>query len=276
MIVNTKLRAKSVLALPAVLLLAGCFMTPGQFEAEMDIRKNGAFTFSYDGEIYMLGMNDLANMADAAETAEPCIDEETSQERPCTPEERDNREAEQAQEKAMMQAMLGGSDLSDPEMAAKFASDLERQAGWDSVEYRGDGLFAVSFSISSTLTHDFAFPLIEEMPAGKPFVTASLRDDSRMRVEASGFASQGGGPLQAMMGGMAGAFSQLESEGATPGPSMPELPQMRGTFRLTTDASILTNNTDEGPSPASDGQSLVWDIGPATMTAPSALLLLEM
>lgn len=273
---NQKLVAASVLAVAASTVLSGCLMSPGQFEAHMDVRKNGSFSFSYEGEIFMLALSDLAEMADQAEMDKPCMNAETLAERPCKESELEERRTEQERERAMMQGILGGGmDLSDPEAAAQFASELERQAGWDRVEYVGNGTFDVSFVIRSTLSHDFAFPTFEEFPAGTAFVTATLRDGDRLQLRAPGFAAQGGNPLQAIMGGMAGAFGELAAGENKDSPAMPELPQMYGSFFITTDAQILTNNTDEGPRAGPTGQILEWQIEPSNSVTPTALLVLE-
>jgi hypothetical protein len=273
---NRKFVASSALALAASSLLSGCFMTPGQFEARMDIRKSGNFSFSYQGEIFMLALSDLAEMADQAEMDKPCVDAETLQERPCKSTELDDRRAEQERERAMMQGILGGGvDLSDPEAAEEFATELERQAGWDRVEYVGNGTFDVTFAIRSTMSHDFAFPTFEDFPASTAFINASLRDGDRLQLRAPGFAAQGGNPLQALMGPMAGAFGELASGESEDTPTMPDMPQMRGSFTITTDAQILTNNTDEGPRTGPGGQILEWEIGPSNTVAPTALLVLE-
>lgn len=272
-IVPAKIVYRGAIAVAASLTLGGCFMSPGTFQANMDIRQDGRFAFSYEGEIFMMALSDLAEMADEAEATEPCTDEESFEERPCTAKELDARRAEQDQERAMMTAMLGGMDLSDPDAAADFAMRLELQAGWDSVEYAGDGLFNVSFAVSSTITHDFTFPVFESFPMNNSFVLANLRDGGRVRIEAPGFAAQGGSPLQAMMGGMAGAFAGMDG-GADDAP-MPNMPQMQGTFRITTDAAILTNNTDEGPVDVAGGQALEWRISPGNSIAPTAMLAFD-
>ncbi|MCH5378085.1 MAG: hypothetical protein JJ992_29355 [Planctomycetes bacterium] len=226
----------------------------------------------------MIAMSDLAEMANAAESADDsCMDKDTLEERPCSKEEMDAKRAESEQEAAMMQAMLGGLDMSDPETAAEFAVTLERQAGWNRVEYLGDGLFDVEFAIASSLNHDFDFPTFEGFPMQNSFVRANLRDGDRVRIEAPGFSAQGANPFAATMGGLAGAFAYSPEAAAAAGPDsgMPELPQMQGTFRIVTDAAILTNNTDEGPASHTGVQELVWTIAPTTATAPSALLELQ-
>jgi ABC-type uncharacterized transport system auxiliary subunit len=51
-------RAAAVAVTAALsLLLAACFVTPGKFDAALDLRKGGTFSFSYKGEIFVLGLS---------------------------------------------------------------------------------------------------------------------------------------------------------------------------------------------------------------------------
>lgn len=258
--------------------LSGCFLQPGEFDSTMTVMQDGRFSFTYDGEIVAGGIGDMAEMADKMDNdpPEPCIDDATAEERPCTPDEIAAREAEEAQQMAMMQAMMGGADLSKPETAEEFAQMLRRQRGWNSVEVSGEGVFTVSFAISSQLGHDFDFPTMEGLPAGTAFVSARLRGADRVRIEAPGFAAMGGGnPMMAMFSGMMSGMAEAsETEGGDEVSGTPAHP-MRGTFRLVTDAPILTNNTDEGPSDEGGRQVLTWDITPDSASAPAALLKLQ-
>lgn len=277
-------------AVPALacVLLSGCFLQPGKFESSLDLRKDGAFTFTYKGQIYLLALSkiaDLANKADASEgefIEQPCFEEEDFEERPCTEEEvaqqRRDWEAEKQrklkeahEESDMMRAMLGGIDPASPEAARELAERLRRQAGWREVDYLGDGLFEVDFALSSRISHDFAFPTFERFPMANFFVVANRREDRTIRIDAPGFALQGSAnPMQGMMTGMAGAFDAAgQSEDAGPAPVIPE---MEGTFRLVTDGDILANNTDEGPQASAGGQVLEWKINKRTQVAPMALV----
>ena len=167
-----------------------------------------------------------------------------------------------------MKAFLGGIDPSNPEAAKELAARLQRQRGWEAVEYKGDGLFDVDFRVSGHLTHDFAFPTIEKLPLANMFVSVNLRDDNQVRVDAPGFAAQGGGnPMQGMMSGMMGLAALSEDGGEAPKIVLPE-----GTLTLVTDGRILANNTDEGPTAHARGQALVWQISPRTEQAPTALI----
>lgn len=289
MTISTTIRraAAAGFACAAALLLTGCLLSPGTFTSELELRKDGTFAYSYDGEIYLLALSKLAAMGDAAEsaesdfTAQPCYDD-TFEERPCTEEEiaeqksdwerqAEERKREQEEEAATMRAMLGGIDPADPEAARAFAERLRRQAGWERVEYMGDGLFQVSFRIAGDLDHDFVFPTVEGMPMSNVFVMVARRDGGTVRVDAPSFAARSSGnPFQGMMAGMAGAVA---GDGSAE-EDMPSIPELNGTFRIVTDGEILANNTDEGPVDTPEGQVLEWEVTNRTPAAPTALVKL--
>ena len=272
----------------ACVLLSGCFLQPGKFESALDLRKDGAFTFTYKGQIYLLALSKIADLANKAEASEgefveqPCYDEEEFEERPCTEDEaaqqRSDWEAEKQRklkeadkEGEMMRALLGGIDPADPEAARELADRLRRQAGWRAVNYLGDGLFEVDFALSSRVTHDFAFPTFERFPMANFFVVANRREDGAIRIDAPGFAAQSGAnPMQGMMTGMAGAFGAMGE--AEEGEDAPAIPELEGTFRIVTDGELLANNTDEGPQASAGGQVLEWTIHKRTQAAPMALV----
>ncbi|MDA7787827.1 hypothetical protein N8940_01165 [Sphingomonadaceae bacterium] len=266
------------------LLLSGCFLSPGKFDAQLEIREDRSFTYSYVGEIHLLPLGKAAD--DDAFTAEDCYDDDY-QDRPCTAAELAEQKADwdagaeerlemKKQQATMAATMLGGIDPSDPESGEKFAASLRRQKGWDRVEYAGDGLFNVSFSISGSLETDFVHPTIEGFPMANFFVLVANRKDGRVRIEAPGFAPSGGNsPMGAMMGSMTG-MAGMAATGGNAGASdnSPAPPEINGTFRIITDAPILANNTDEGPSGTAEGNLLLWNVDATTTSAPTALLQL--
>lgn len=274
------------------LLLSGCLFTPGKFTSELVLSQDNSFEFSYQGEVFFLGLSQLAKMAAAEEVGEfegaYCFDEKTYESRDCTEQETAEQKAEWdlgAEERAAqeiirikeMSAMMGGLDLSDPEAGAELAKKLERQRGWNSVKHMGDGVFQVDFTAKGALSHDFVFPMIEGFPVPTHFIQLILRDGGQVRMDAPGFAVQDNGgavPGGAMMGGLAGfaALAAVE-EGGNAG-EFPFLPQMDGTFTLVTDGQILANNTDEGPRPHPRGQALSWKVNARTKAAPTALVQL--
>lgn len=264
------LGAAGILAF-ASLATSGCFLSPGEFEANLDIRGNGDFRFSYDGQIHMLAVDDLAAMGENAEP-DPCLDDEGEQ-RACTPAEIAEQQEQRRQQAEMMKAMMGGNRSADTS-AEELASQLERQAGWNRVDYLGEGLFDVDFSIAGKLTYDFAFPTVEGFPSGSEFVTANLRDEGRVRIQAPGFSPAGsvpfGGAFAALMA--MGAAQENGKEAENP---LASRPMPKGTFAIVTDAEILANNTDEGPQAGAGGMILTWEIGPESTASPTALLGLD-
>ena len=281
------MKSRLLLALAAPLLLTGCLITPGKFASDLALMKDGSFSYSYKGEIQLLALSKLAEMGADSEDefeAEDCYEDNGYDTRTCTEDEikaqraewdanAEIRQMKRDEEAEQMKVFMGGMDPSSPEAAEEFAATLSRQKGWNSVSHRGDGLFDVDFAINGTLSHDFAFPVIEKMPVGSSFVSVTLRKDGKVRVDATGFAAQGAGnPMQGMMGGMMG-LAQLEGSKSKDGETAPPKVVMpEGTFTITTDGMILANNTDEGPANAAAGKVLSWEITPRTEQAPTALI----
>lgn len=278
------MKSRLLFILLAPLFLTGCLLSPGKFASELTMMKSGDFSYTYKGEIQMLALGKLAEMGANAEEAfeeQPCYHDNGYEERTCTANEiagqkaeweatAANRKAKKEREAKQVQAMMGGIDPSSPEAAAEMAERLQRQKGWKSVVHKGDGLFEVDFAINGALTHDFAFPMIEKMPVGSSFVTVILREDGKVRVDATGFAGQGAGnPWQGMMSGAMGMamMESQNSEGQSPNFVTPE-----GSFSIRTDGTILANNTDEGPGETGTVSVLHWDISPRTEQAPTALI----
>ena len=277
------------------LMLTGCFVTPGKFDSTLTLNRDESFSFSYDGEIFFLGLSQLAMMGSSSEeifAADGCYDEDTYEDRECTAAEIAEQEAEwqagaeerrlkREQEARQMAQMMGGIDPTDPEAGNELAQKLARQRGWESVEYAGDGLFNVRYAVSGRLTHDLTFPVLEGVPVPSPFVQVILRDEGKVRVNAPGFAaSEGNNPMGAMMmSGMAGGMAAAMAEGANARDNggandgaMPGVPMMDGTFRIITNGHILANNTDEGPVGSAAAQTLTWNVSLKTAAAPTALI----
>ena len=265
--------------------LGGCMLSAGEFTSELAVMKDGNFSYNYDGEIQMMMLAQLAQMAAEQKnaetfTAEPCYDDQYEV-RDCTDEDiaqqKSDWEASMAvraesdkKELETLKAMLGGIDPSDPEATKEIADRLEKQRGWDKVTYMGDGIYDVEFTISGQLTHDFAFPTMERLPAGNPFVTVTIRDNNQVRVDAPGFVgtSQGDPMRAAMMSEIYGATPQDEA-------TVKGIVSPKGTFTIVTNGKILTNNTEEGPTANARGQQLVWNVTPRSNVAPAALIDLK-
>lgn len=269
------------------LLLTGCFITPGKFTSELVLMEQDRFSFTYEGEIFFLGLSQLAAMEAAGEEFEAtCYADDSFDERECTEEEiaeqradweanAAERAASNAQEAEQLATIMGGIDPSDPKASAELVELLLRQEGWERVVDKGNGVFDVRYSVEGELSHDFMFPIIEGFPVTNPFVQMILRDSDVVRVNAPGFsASDESNPMTGMMAGMGGmsGLGNMQAMSSEEGESMPELPVIDGTFTIVTSGNILANNTDEGPSTAANGQMLKWEISPRSSQAPTALI----
>jgi hypothetical protein len=285
----TRLRFRQMLVVMASLFVAACLLTPGKFTSALDVRRDGAFTYSYTGEIHLLALSKLADMGRSSDTftASTCTNPETGNIRECSREELAIQKSEWEAERTRsaerkrrdtdsMKAMLGGIDPGNPRAAEELAARLRRQAGWRRVDYKGDGLFDVDFVLSGRMDRDFSFPTIERFPTANAFVTVSRRSDGTLRIDAPGFApASAGEPFRGMMGGLAAMGSSKNADGSgSTSRQVPGMPMPDGMFTLTTDAAIMANNTDEGPQADPRGQKLSWAISTRTTAAPMALLRL--
>lgn len=229
-------------ALLPLMLLGSCILTPGKFVSTLDIRADRSFTFTYVGQVVATDMGDGMKSLDSG-------DEETDAQGDAAliettldgKQPRMRRIAEAAQDdEARMQAI---------------AESLAKEDGFRSVKYVGNRMFEVDYAITSRLTHGFVFPFNPDAQAAIPFLAIELRKDNRVRVQAPGFADSS----DKMGGGMGG--------GAMPGAS-----QLDGSFTLTTDARIVSQNQEDGATDGPRGASITWKVGPLTRVAPMAIL----
>jgi hypothetical protein len=285
-------------ALMLPLLLAGCFLTPGAFSSSMDVRKDGSFTFAYKGEMIFQSPSDLVGAKGSPKIwsdanakcskdkdSEPYYDEYADSEaaasasdaRPCTKTELaklkkdfdETQAAKRAKDKTESDqfAALFGFNPGDEAANQKIAANMMKYDGWKSVTYRGKGVFDVDYQLTSKAGHDFLFPLLPQGDFIIPFVALRKREGGTIGVNAPALV---GGGIKALasrgqaLGRMAGG-KDLQGMGSL----------TKGTFTLTTDGEILTNNTDDGPTKDPKGRKLVWEIGPQTEKIPEALIKLK-
>jgi hypothetical protein len=284
-----RLRAAALLA-GFALALSGCFMSPGKFTSELALTGGDSFTFTYEGEIFFVGLSKLAQM-DAAQkefTPPECYDQDTYESRDCTEEElaeaRANwdvgapeRAADAKKKAEQMAAVMGGIDPSDPKAAEDLVKLLKRQKGWERVVHKGDGVFDVSYRVTGTMDHDFMFPMIEGFLPANPFVQAFIRQGGHVRINAPGFANQSADQsgIGAMMGiGSLAGLAAISAAESGSDEAMPGVPVIEGTFTVRTASGmrVLTNNTDEGPEATTTGEALTWRITARTSQYPTTLI----
>ena len=278
----------AVIAATLALLLAACFVLPGKFAATLDLRKDGQFTYTYKGDIVILGLTKLAELALAQKpkavfALEPCYKDDGETERTCTAAEaaaqKKDWQTEQtakaekdAREKEMIVKALGGIDPTDPKAAADIAARLSSQAGFKRVTYMGNGRYDVDYAISGVLAYDYQFPTIERMmPQVIPFIVLNKRSNGEVRVD-SPLMQQAA--LSMPGGNMAQVFTQMvgmDKDGKR-SEAAKDFPAVDGHFTLTTDGVILSNNTEHGPKVIAGGKQLDWDINFMTPISPMALI----
>lgn len=285
----------ALVAAIGALLLAGCLIVPGKFDSALDVRSDGSFRFHYAGEIVFLPLTDAmkaqtrqkpaagdaSSAPDQTEvfSEKTCTVPESGEMRPCSADEiaaqRREFEARKRGGKVpgnapdpesamammtMMGGAMGGGNAATPPDGETIAAMLRHQQGWSKAQYRGNGVFDVVFDAAGPLTHDFIFPTIEKVPLMVPLLTVTRHTDGSVRVTASGFT----GGLSAL-----GQLGGTDKGAANPAKG---LPAANGTFTLTTNGTILANNTEEGPAAVTGGQQLVWKVTPARKDAPTALI----
>ncbi|WP_298394928.1 hypothetical protein [Sphingobium sp.] len=229
-------------ALMGLLALSACLVTPGRFESTLDIRADRSFAFTYKGEIL------ASDMGKNALTGGTGDSEDGSQ------------EGEAENSPTLMQIAAQEEDFSDSSTAGDeaqmkaIATALSKEKGFRSARYVGNHKFEIDYAINGTLTHAFLFPFNIDAQIVLPFVAVEMRGADRVRVKAPGFANsfdKSQGP--------AGAGDEAAKA-------------LNGTFTLTTDAEIISQNQEEGAQTTPQGRRIAWTITPLTSDAPAATL----
>lgn len=251
------------------LLLQGCLVTPGKFDSSLDIRADRSFSFAYKGEVIASdmgkGMSGLDGPGDADEIplgdAVPESEQsaystallwEWTQDAPTAAESPDSSPKEERFDGKSETT----DDPDDETRMQAIAAALLKEKGFRAARYMGHRKFEIDYAISGTLTHAFLFPFNIDAQIVLPFVAVEMRGADRVRVKAPGYAN-GGDRNQSMIGGGAG------DEAAK---------ALNGTFTLTTDAEIISQNQEDGPSTGPHGKQVRWTVNPLTAEAPMAVL----
>ncbi len=286
---------KSVLRLFAImilpLVLTSCFLVPGAFTSNVDLRKDGTFAFVYTGEIVFqtpdevmkdskseVWSDDKASCYGPVPGAKPPAEgEETSpdENRACTKAEvaEKRKDWEDVQKAAASRklkesqqfAALFGYNPSDDPANQKFAAQLMKHEGWKSVVYKGKGVFQVEYRMAGKLAYDFVFPTFPQGDFIAPFVQLRKRDQGSVAVTAPALIG----------GGLRGLAAKMKMMGAPDTSGISPSTRTKGVFTVTTDGEILTNNTEDGPAKIPTGRALSWSIDSSSEKAPEALIRVQ-
>jgi hypothetical protein len=289
------------LAAAGVLPLASCLWGPGKFNSTLALHRNGTFVLDYKGEILLQLPEDRNSTTPVAwdddraqcftdgrvesstsvvavdltkpEGSQDSEDKDEAQPRRCSASELAKAKADHEKSEATrienkrkeneQMAKLFGLPGSDDASNRAFAEKLKKYAGWRAVSYQGKGVFDVDYHFEGRTAQDFAFPLMPDSDLMIPFVTIRRRTDGAVMVTAPAFTGASG-PFSArakMMG--------LPDKGDD-GPKS----RAEGRFTIVTDGEILTNNSEDGPTPHAQGKQVHWDVGPASTKIPEMLVRL--
>lgn len=238
------LRAASVMAVS--LLLSACLVTPGKFESALDIRADRSFTFSYKGEILASDIGKgLGSMP-----GEPAGGDAPREQQSALPI------ALQKEQGPVEQRFDAKDEKSDEAQMQAIAAALTKEKGFRSARYMGNHRFEIDYAISGRLTHAFLFPFNSDAQIVLPFVAVELRGEDRARMKAPGY-SNGYDKSQNPMGGSGGDDAAKALD---------------GTFTLTTNAEIVSQNQEDGAQTVPQGKRIVWKVTPLTSEAPAATL----
>jgi len=285
-------RLIAALAIP--LMLTGCLVTPGKFISTLDIRADRTFTFTYKGEVLVFDMgSEMAKGMSSGSSGDNGTEEEFNGEgsessffqfisasagaqdkmagdAPASADGDWNATADNgmdvadnaadAMDNASDNAAEGGMFAEETNKAKMeaIAAALMKERGYRSVKYMGGNKFEIDYQITGTLDHGFVYPFNIDAEILFPFIAIELRGPDKIRVKAPGFAHRddNGGA----MGGGAGPQKEMADA-------------LNGTFTLTTDADIVSQNQEDGATIGSDGRRTVtWKVTPLTKDAPSAVL----
>lgn len=234
-------------ALAGLLALSACLVTPGKFESSLDIRADRSFSFAYKGEILA---SDMGKEALTGASSSPSGD--------------DAPEGEAENSPTLMQIAAQEEDFSDAaadkgddaQMQA-IAAALTREKGFRSARYMGNHKFEIDYAITGRLDHAFLFPFNIDAQIILPFVAVEMRGDDRVRVKAPGFAN---------------GFDKSQGPAGIGSAGDEAAKALNGSFTLTTDAEIVSQNQEEGAQSTPQGKRIVWTITPLTSDAPAATL----
>jgi len=241
---------KWLAVLAAPLLLASCILTPAKFVSTLDVRADRTFTFTYLGEVQLAktsGANGLVFKT------EPSANTATGASR---------------RRRGGAQAPAAKNTGDTPDEAAQLqslADALSKEYGFRSVKYVGNRRLAIDYAITGRLDHAFIFPFNPDADVLLPFVTIELRGKDRVRIKAPGYANDQN--MSASLSGFGLPAAGADADAAA---------ALDGTFTLTTNATVVSQNQEEGARTQSNGaKTIVWRANAQTREAPLAVLQLD-
>ncbi len=302
------IRNLSVLA--ASTMLSGCFLVPGKFGADVDIRKAGDFTVAYKGEILFQMPDDFVGSKMNPKPWDNAFATCYASGRTMT-DEYASVETHEAAIKGAEEGSIDGQDDDSREVACSSKQIAEMRKAYEADKAAAAAkkaeesdkmaqMFGFSGS-SDEANHKFAAALMKYdgwknvTYRGKGKFDVDYRYSGKLthdfvfpifpkmdmifpfimvRKRADGSVTV---TAPALIGGglkaLAGRAKMLGD--LTASKDMPESPQTSGMFTVTTDGEILSNNSEDGPTSDPKGKKLVWDVNPMTDRLPEVLIKIK-
>ena len=250
--------ARILTMLAAPVLLASCLFTPGKFVSTLDIKADRSFTFTYVGEVILIDPQDAfaKGMAEGMQSGSDTVSTVD------TDPDMDSDDMDMNAAEAVAPPTPPAPATPQPETQAQIAKRramaelLAKEVGYRSVEYLGNDKFRVDYAITGHLDRSFVYPFNIDAKSFFPWIAIEVRRDNTARIMALAF-----GDSDQAMGSMPGANEPAGKQPTT----------REGTFTLTTDASLVMQNNEEGVA-AGPGTKIVWKITPATTAVPTAVV----
>lgn len=299
------IRTLSVLAASA--MLSGCFLVPGKFGADVDIRKAGDFTVAYKGEIIFQMPDDIMGSKLKPKVWDDAFATCYASGRTMT-DEYASAETHDSAIKGAEDGSIDGQDDDSREIACttKQVADLHKKYETDQAEATAkkadeSDKMAQMFGFSGTgdeANQKFAAALMKYdgwknvTYKGKGTFDVDYRYTGKLthdyvfpifpkmdmifpfimvRKRADGAVMVTAPSL--IGGGMKALAGRAKMLGDLSGSKdMPQSPQTQGLFTVTTDGEILSNNSEDGPSTDPKGKKVVWDVNPMTDRLPEMLI----
>lgn len=231
----------------ALLLLPSCLVTPGKFDSTLDIRADRSFRFTYKGEVIASDFGKSIGDSDTPLGEDMPTEEESALIQTIALGSKGDKAGTQPP------PLFGNGTADRTTKMHAIAAALLKEKGFRGARYLGEDKFEIDYAISGRLDHAFVFPFNIDAQIVFPFIAIEMRGEDRVRVKAPGYANSSD-QAQGAMGSDAAAKA------------------LDGRFTLTTNAAIVSQNQEDGPSTVAEGEQIVWKVNSLTTEAPMAVL----
>lgn len=302
--------ARMMAVAAAAFSLSGCFLVPGKFGADVDIRKAGDFTVAYKGEIIFQMPDDMMGskakpkpwddvfatcyasgrtMIDeyaSADTHDAAIkgaedgsidgQDDDTREVKCTAKQVADLRKEYETEKAEAAAKKAEEADKAAQLFGFSGSGDEANRKFAAALMKYDGWKNVTYKGKGTFDVDYSYTGKLTHDYVFPIFPKSdmIFPFIMVRKRADGAVMV---TAPSLIGGgmkaLAGRAKMLGDLSASK--DMPESPKTQGLFTVTTDGEILSNNSEDGPSADPKGKKVVWDVNPMTDRLPEMLIKIK-